>query len=161
MSEQGNDSGAGGEAGGQFVQGDDFYVQEMKLTRWQHQCVDVEADPALIPEQEARIPGMIAYWNASYAEAVGAWRAKEKARKETYARVRRELRSRKAGGEKLTADDMDGETILDPRYMQAKAEEDAAEVQALKVGAWCKAVDAKRNMLASIGAMLRNERDAL
>ncbi len=118
----------------------------------------VDIIPEAIKEEFTRTPADLAFFGERYADAVKDLLRAEHQRRLIQAKVHLTIReAARAGGSKLTVDDLNASVELDPVYQDAKLAE--IEAEAVKVMARIRldAVTAKLNMCVSLGAHMRAE----
>jgi hypothetical protein len=122
------------------------------------ECLDIL--PEAISEELIRVPGEIAYWNAQYSDACKAVLEAKARRKEAYARLYIEVRNELTNDPsiKRPTEMMIESTIIDhPDYALAVRVENDAEARKVEAYGWLDAVRAKKDILVSLGGILREE----
>jgi hypothetical protein len=119
---------------------------------------DARVDPLTIKEQFTELPGRLAYWNARLADAHERLLEASAVVKLVTAAAQLTVRAQLAGrGEKVTESIVDAHVACDAACVQALLVEIDAEVEKQHVRGRVDALHAKRDMLMSLGAMLREE----
>ena len=115
-------------------------------------------EPLAIQEEYIGLPGHLAYWNNRYAAALEAALRAEHERKMAESRVLLELRAAaKVEGTKPTVDEIEARVALSQDVRSALLDEIAAQAEKARVQGVVEAIRAKREMLVSLGAHLREE----
>ncbi len=123
------------------------------------ECLVIE--PEAITEEFVRIPGDLSYWNAEYSralqESLDATTERKRVRAELYLNIRTELLE---DGHKVTEGIVDASVESHPDYVEAQKAENEAAARKADVYGTLDSVRAKKDMLVSLGAMLREEMGA-
>ncbi len=128
------------------------------LSEYADNCVRI--NPDVISSEFSKTPSDLYFWNSEYAEAVDKETRAEANRKEIAATVYLELRACKEGGGKgITEEGIKNSILVDARYKMALELEHTAAAHKLQVMGVVDAVRAKRDLLISLGATMRQERE--
>lgn len=118
----------------------------------------VRIDPIRIQAEYLRLPGELAYWHAMLANAHQDHREAELALRRTAARLRSRHRARlTALGDRITEGELQAAVEDDPAWVARMVDEIECEARVGRLRALCRALDAKRDMLVSLGAHIRVE----
>lgn len=132
------------------------YIHDMPVDRLLLESLRIDENN--IREEFLRSPGDIAYWNARYADAIREELRAEQERKELEALLTEEHRERLAlDGKKTTEKLLEIAVIRDERMQEARHTESDAVANKIRVRGWALAVAAKKDLLMSLGATLREE----
>lgn len=114
--------------------------------------------PEVIQEEFVRLPGDLAYWNQRYSEALeaalNARHERKKVRGELWLNIKTELLE---DGHRATEKVLDNSVDSHPDYVDACMAEAKAEAEKARVYGILDSVRAKKEMLISLGAQLRQE----
>jgi len=129
------------------------------LEAYMEECTRIE--PLALEEEYIRLPSDTAYWAARYAAVLGRYLERRAVTKQMASELKRTIRDRLTVElpKKPTVSEVEVEVQTDPAYIAAVAEEDAAEVEKVWLGGFLEALRAKREMLVSLGAHIRMERE--
>jgi hypothetical protein len=128
------------------------------------ECVQI--DEFAIREEYQRLPADYAYWNGQYAKAYRAWTGAKLATEQTHAllhaKLQSDLESYKISKDdkkqpRVTVGEIESAVLRDPRYAAARMAELDAEAEKIKLWGVMEALRAKREMLVSLGATMRQE----
>jgi len=131
-------------------------MRDIQIDEYLLECVTIE--PTMLNEEFVRIPVDLAYWNERYSEAIHKHLLTKLHYDQARARVGLEVREEvAASGVKKTVGDIEAMVTVHPEVSAAYLDfvEADAERQALRNR--CEAVQAKREMLQSLGAKMRAE----
>lgn len=118
----------------------------------------LEIDDQDLKTEFSRTPGDIAYWNARYGDAIQVALESEEARQRLEAELGLEYRERFSGeGKKITEETIKAAVRSDERYRLARRAEMEAEAEKWRARGYALAILAKKDMLMSLGAMVRDE----
>ena len=134
-------------------------MQEQTPEEYLQDCVKIE--PLCIEEEYIRLPGDMAYWNSRYSDVYRHWLEMKVARDLAHNRLlmeHRELLLAKSTSGRVTAAEVESHVVQDPIYLDAKAKELVAESEKIRLYGVMEALRAKRDMLISLGAHIRQER---
>ncbi len=115
--------------------------------------------PEQIQEEFCRAPADIAYFGEQTANATRAHRLAELARREGEATLQMEHRARLNSLGKVTEAAVEAAVRTDPRWHDLQVAEIEAEAEMLAARHRYTAVLAKRDMVQSLGALMRSERE--
>jgi hypothetical protein len=134
---------------------------------WRHPPEDAErkflrestgVDPLQLQPEYVRLSSDLAAWNARYADALDSYLEADMALDTTEARLYIEWRERLLDeGSKSTESVLKARVGTDPRYTAARLAMINAEVQKVRVQGVVRAIEAKKEMLISLGAHVRKE----
>lgn len=128
-----------------------------ELEAYRRACLRIE--PLAISEEYVRTPSDIAYWSSQYAEVYEAWQLAKFDREREWggalARARFELGPAKRGA--VTTADLEGAAVNDAQYVNAKRQEILLEAEKIRLSGVLEALRAKKDMLVSLGAHVRQE----
>jgi len=117
-------------------------------------------DPLQLQPEYVRLSSDLAAWNSRYADALDTYLEADMALDTTEARLHIEWRERLvAEGSKSTENTLKACISTDPRYVNARLAMIDAEVQKVRVQGVVRAIEAKKEMLISLGAHVRKEMD--
>lgn len=120
------------------------------------ECLKIE--PEAIQEEFVRLPGDLAYWNQQYSEALDTALKAKHNRKAVRGRRALEIRTELLeDGHKVTEGIIEASTDSDPDYVAACNAEAEAEAEKARIYGILDSVRAKKEMLVSLGAQLRQE----
>lgn len=133
-------------------------LQDLEVEDYLKDCVVM--DPLFIQEEYVRLPADLAYWNQKYADALRAHlRAKidlDRIEAQVY------LEKREVGyasGGKTTEATVAAQVACDARVLAAREVAVMAEAEKARLHGVVNAVSAKKDMLVSLGAHVRQEMD--
>lgn len=131
-------------------------LNEIEVEQFLKDSVTIE--PTLLQEEYVRIPSDIAYWNERYSAVLRAHLQAKLSLDQVYAGLQVTVREKLAAeGAKVTEATVSAGIELDPAYQQARLAVLEAEVEAARIKGVSFAVNAKREMIVSLGAHLRIE----
>ena len=116
-------------------------------------------DPVLVKTEFAKLPGLVARWNAIYADAHEKMLEAKFTMERTEARLSIEWRDQLSRVGKATEQGVKDRVLCDDRYAQARLAFIEADADAKRARAVCIGLDSKREALMSIGATMRKEMD--
>lgn len=123
-------------------------------------CVVVE--DSVITEEYMRLPSDIAYWTEQYAEAKHTHLIAKHQRERTLSSERGAARATlEEAGHRATEGRIDEQVISVTAVETARTVEIMAEVEVIRLHGVLEALRAKKEMLISLGAHLRQERAAV
>jgi hypothetical protein len=129
---------------------------QIDVDSYLYDCANVE--PEALDEEFIRVPADLAYWNERYAQAHKSHLLAKLDSERTEASLMLEMREKlKAMGGKPTVDEVRANVITDPTYGSARLAEIEAEVERTRLRGLVGALEAKKDMLQSLGAKLRSE----
>lgn len=110
-------------------------------------------------EEFIRVPGDVAYWGEQHAKAIRAHHEAKNAEEEVRAGLWEQAKMRAEAGSKTKPTQKDISSIIDRQdaMKEAKAQVILTEFRKECVKGWLDAVRAKREMLVTIGANMREE----
>lgn len=115
-------------------------------------------EPLTVQEEYIRVPGDLAYWNERYAQAYRLAMLAEHTRRTVEARVQLELRAAaKAEGAKPTVDEVAARVTTHSEVTAALLHEIETQAEKEQIRGILEAIRAKKEMLISLGAHLREE----
>lgn len=118
-------------------------------------------DPNNIQGEFVNLPGELAYWCTQYAEAVEAYLTKKAAFEVKEAELASAIRAKlDLTGKKATEATIEEGVHTHPEWLVSRTELLKAEGNKLRVNGIVSAVEAKREMLVSLGAHIRMEMQA-
>jgi len=129
-------------------------LRELEVERYLLDCVEIH--PEDLDTEFQRLPGDVAYWGERYSNAVEfALRAKldlDVIKAKLHLEIKEDAL---ASGSKMTVGDLDARVHADPAYVDAAARLVTAEAEKQRMRSRVDAVNAKRDMLQSLGAKIR------
>ncbi len=115
-------------------------------------------DPSLLQDEFVRLSADLATWNARYAEASEAYLEADTSFDFLAAELSREWRAEFVeGGTKHTEAGIKERVESDKRYLAARRARNSAEVEKTRMRGMVDAVQAKKDMIVSLGATIRME----
>ncbi len=118
----------------------------------------LEIRPEIIQDEFCKVPAAIATWAERHANAIGQSLRAEENRKQMEAALYLEFREEaRSGGTKKTEAEIDASVRTDARFVASKRTEIEAEIYRVKMKGMADAVFAKKDMLVSLGAHIRQE----
>lgn len=131
-------------------------LRDIEIDEYLLECVVIE--PTMLDEEFTRIPVDLAYWNERYSDSIRVHLISKLEYEQVRARIGLEVRSKVAeSGVKKTVGDIDAMVSTNPEvsaaylaYVEADAERQAMRNRV-------ESVNAKREMLQSLGAKMRAE----
>lgn len=120
----------------------------------------VRIDPIALEEEYVRLPADIAFWNERYAAVYRLYLERRLIARQVEAELSREHREYLTAANKgrVTVGEVEHEVVLDPSYQRAKASEAEAEAEVKRLYGILDALRTKRDMLISLGATIRQEK---
>lgn len=115
-------------------------------------------DPHHLQDEYLAVPGDLGYFCGLYADAVEQHLAAKRSLEFGEAELRITHRTA-AVGRRVTEGEIDALVAGEPEYQHLREEVDAAEVVKKRVGGVIEAIEKKSDMLVSLGADVRRERD--
>lgn len=120
----------------------------------------VQVEPMALQEEYTQVGSDLAYWGRKHADALKAYKLAYITRKRTEARVYMEARAAaRESGEKITDPGLEAKVALSEEAFQARLAEATAEAEEVNLKSVFTAVQAKKEMLISMGAHIRKEMD--
>jgi len=116
-------------------------------------------NPDRLQEEYLAVPGDMSFFCGLYADAVECHLAAKRGLEFVESALRNKHRSYAVSGKRQTEGELDALVAGEAEYRQAREELDAAEVIKRRVGGVIAAIEAKRDMLISLGADVRRERE--
>lgn len=116
-------------------------------------------DPLCITDEYVRLPSDLAYWNQRHSDALKAHLRAKIELDRVEAMVYLEKREGGVDGKRLTVDGVNAAVAVDPRVLSAREAAVLAEVEKSRLHGVVSAVGAKKDMLVSLGAHVRQEMD--
>lgn len=131
-------------------------MRDIQVDEYLLECVTIE--PTMLNEEFVRIPVDLAYWHERYSEAIRAHLLAKLAYDQLRARVGLEVREEvAAAGVKKTVGDIEAMITVHPEVSAAYLDFVEADAERQAIRNRCEAVQAKREMLQSLGAKMRAE----
>lgn len=119
----------------------------------------LDIDEFTLKAEFIRLPADMGYWNARYAEALRLHLRMKHACEMCWAGLDLEYREKQleVGAKKLTEKGLESSIESDARYIEAKSAEVEAESERWRMRGIVDSLSAKRDMLMSLGAYVRQE----
>lgn len=142
------------------------FETEAEVEAYLWECVHV--DEFVLQDEFVRVPSDLAYWNERYASAFKRWKQCKAMTEEVHAerseQLRRELREGKQADpaetkHTVTVAEVTAAVTRDKFYRSAQAKEIEAEGEKVRLWGVLDAIRSKREMLISLGAHQRAEKD--
>jgi hypothetical protein len=131
-------------------------MRDIEVDEYLLECVTIE--PTMLEDEFVRAPAEIAYWNEKLNIAVRAHLLAKLRYDQIRAKIGLEVREEAAAnGVKKTVGDIDAMVTLNPQVAGAYLDYVEAESERQALRNRCDAVQAKREMLQSLGAKYRVE----
>jgi DNA repair photolyase len=131
-------------------------INDLEVDEYLYSCVTL--DPTVITDEMSRVSADFAYWGNRYAKAHREYlRAKildKRAKAQSYAEKRELLQATRG---KATVSDIDAAVVLDETVQEAEAAVIECEYDRETLKGCLEAVRAKRDMLITLGAHMREE----
>lgn len=132
-------------------------LRDIEVDDYYKQCIDFE--PALIDEEFARLSGDLGYWNELVANASKEVMLAEWAQKKTEAQLYLKYKEPAEGKKPPTEATVDAAIRVDPAYEAAHLKYVEAQYEYTQLAGRAKTISKKAEMLVSLGAQLRQERE--
>ena len=125
----------------------------------------VDIEPMALEQEYQRVPSDLAYWNERYARALKVHLTCKAGEKTYEAYLKIEHREalhaaregEKSGSGRVTESMVEAAVLTDPRYQKFQDERVNAEVEKVRIAGILDALRAKKDMLVSLGAHVRQE----
>jgi len=131
-------------------------LHDTSLDEYARECVQIDRHD--LQGEFMRVAADLAYWNEQYAVAYGAHTRSKLEAERIEAELRIAVRERlEDAGKKTTESMVDANVTRHKTYLAARAAQIDAEEAKVRLGGYLDAIRAKREMLISLGAMVRSE----
>lgn len=131
-------------------------MRDIQVDEYLLECVTIE--PTMLDAEFIRVPVDIAYWNERHSAAIRNYLLAKLEYDKARARVGLEVREEAAAsGVKKTVGDLDALVTVHPEVSELYLELVEADAERQAIRNRCEAVQAKREMLQSLGAKMRAE----
>lgn len=132
-------------------------LRDLEVDDYYKQCIDFE--PALIDEEFTRLSGDFGYWNEMVANASKELMLAEWQEKKTEAQLYLKYKEPAEGKKPPTEATVDAAIKCDPTYEAAHLKFIEAQYEYTQLAGRAKTISKKAEMLVSLGAQLRQERE--
>jgi hypothetical protein len=131
-------------------------MRDIQIDEYLLECVTIE--PTMLDDEFVRVPVDLAYWHERYSESIRSYLLAKLEYDQARARVGLELREEVAAmGVKKTVGDIEAMITVHPDVSAAYLALVEADAEKQSLRNRCEAVQAKREMLQSLGAKMRAE----
>jgi hypothetical protein len=132
-------------------------LRDIEVDDYYKQCIDFE--PQLIDEEFTRLSGDLGYWNELLADAAKALLLAEWEDKKAEAKLYLLFKEPHEGKKPPTEAAVDAAIKCDPNYEKVHLAYIEAQYEHTQISGRVKTISKKSEMLVSMGAQIRQERD--
>lgn len=120
----------------------------------------VKIEPLAMQEEFIRIPADLSHWNAQYAEVLKAYLLAKARTEHEWARIWLETREALLADGKATEKLIESKAMCNPDWQKAHLSLVELEAEKARIRGIVDALEAKKEMLVSLGAHLRAEMES-